>query len=163
MELLPSIRTLLATGVLLLFFLVGGTHPASAQTLGPAPDATFGLGGQIGDPSGVSFKFYERPDLAWDFLLAFDLNDDFVFLNGNRVWEQPIQDSPLRYYYGFGAFLGAESRAGDDDVIFGGSFTVGFTLFIERFEVFLNLTPRLRVLPGTRGDLGGGGGLRYYF
>ncbi len=144
------------------------TMPAHAQVqLGPAPDATFGVGGQIGDPSGVSLKFYEQPGIAWDLLLAFDLSSDsdFVFFNAHRVWERPIEGTPLRYYYGPGGFVGFDDGPGDDDddVVLGGSFTLGLTLFIERVEIFANLTPRLRLLPATDGGFGGGLGLRYYF
>jgi hypothetical protein len=39
----------------------------------------------------------------------------------------------------------------------------GLNFFVEQFEVFLQLTPRLHVLPATDGDVGGGVGLRYYF
>ncbi len=140
--------------------------PARAQ----APGLTFGVGGQIGDPSGLSFKFYERPDLSYDFLLAFDLNDDFTFLNAHRTWERVLSDSPVRLHYGPGLFVGFVDRGGDDDddlgddeALFGISFKVGLNVFIDRFEVFLNLTPRLLVLPETDGALGAGVGLHYYF
>ncbi len=148
----------------LLFLLTGAfaALPAQAQE----PGTTIGLGGQIGDPSGVSFKFYEQPDRSYDFLLALDLNDDFFFLNAHRLAERPLgTEAPLRYYYGPGVILGLDGDDEDDDndVVLGVSVTLGANLFIERFEVFLNLTPRLRVLPATDGALGGGGGLRYYF
>ncbi len=149
---------LIAAGALL------APRAARAQTA----DMTFGVGGQIGDPSGLSLKFYERPTVSYDLLLAFDLNDDYTFLSGHRLWEITLDEAPVRFHYGPGAFVGFEEYDDPDDqretdAVAGISFRAGLNFFIDRFEVFLNLTPRLRVLPGTEGELGGGGGLRYYF
>lgn len=134
---------------------------AHAQT----SDMTFGVGGQIGDPSGLSFKFYQAPNLSYDLLLAFDLDDDYTFLSGHRLWELTLDEAPARFHYGPGAFIGLDDRERRDgsDAVVGISFRAGINFFIDRFEVFLNLTPRLRVIPATEGELGGGGGLRYYF
>lgn len=153
-------RRLLAALALSIGLLGGMAEHACAQ---PTPGIRLGLGGQLGEPSGLSLKFYQQPGLAWDFLLAFDLNDDFVFLNVHRVWERPIQTTPLRYYYGFGGFIGLREHPDDEEAVFGVSFTIGLNYFIERFEIFANLTPRLAIVPGTDGELGGGLGLRYYF
>lgn len=125
---------------------------------------TVGLGAQLGDPSGITLKLYQRNDFAYDFLAAWDL-DDFFFLNGHALYERPIPDSPLHYYFGPGIVIGIEDRGRDRDteLIIGISGQVGLNFFVERFEVFLQLTPRLNIIPDTRGDLGGGIGLRYYF
>lgn len=121
-----------------------------------------GLGGQIGEPSGVTLKLYQRPTFAYEFLAAWDL-DDFFFLNVHGLYERPIQNSPLFYYLGPGAFIGFEDRGREDDVVIGVSGNFGVNFFTERFEVFLQVTPRLSVIPETDGDIGGGVGLRYYF
>lgn len=137
------------------------TTPASAQS--PAGDV--GLGGQIGDPSGVTLKLYQRPGFAYDFLAAWDL-DDFFFLNGHALYERPIPDSPLRYYLGPGVVIGfreQRSDRDDDEIVIGMSGQFGLNFFVEQFEVFLQLTPRLQVIPETDGEIGGGVGLRYYF
>lgn len=157
-------KQLLPAFVLLALFLTsfGSAETARAQA---APGITFGIGGQIGEPDGVSFKFYEQPDIAWDILLAFELEGgDTVFLNVHRAWERPLADTPLRYYYGPGAFIGTTGGPDEDDeLLLGISFTLGLNYFIERFEIFANLTPRLLVIPATDGEFGGGVGLRYYF
>lgn len=155
----PRLTTALA--VLTLLFTFGSTQPMYAQ---PVPGIQIGLGGQIGDPSGLSFKFYEQPGLAWDFLLAFDLEGDYVFFNAHRVWEQPFPDTPLRYFYGPGALIGSAGPPdGDNELLLGISFTIGLNYFIKRFEIYGNLTPRLAIIPATEGAFGGGVGLRYYF
>lgn len=121
-----------------------------------------GLGGQIGEPSGLTLKVYQRPGFAYDFLAAWDL-EDFFFLNVHGLYERPLQDSPLRYYFGPGVLLGIQDREDDDEVTAGISFALGLNFFIEQFEVYLQVTPRLEVIPETKGDFGGGVGLRFYF
>ena len=149
---------------LLLGALVGAlglTSAADAQA--QQRRGNVGLGGQVGEPSGLTLKLYRNPGFAYDFLAAWDL-DDFFYLNVHGLYEKPLQDSPLRYYLGPGAVLGVRDRPRrDDEVVLGVSATGGLNFFIEQFEVFLQLTPRLYVVPGTEWDLGGGVGLRYYF
>lgn len=135
------------------------TAPSFAQS----PAGQVGIGGQIGDPSGVTIKLYQRPGLTYDMLAAWDL-DQFFFLNAHALYERPIPDSPLRYFLGPGVILGFEEGAdGENDVVIGISGQFGVNFFVEQFEVFLQLTPRLNVIPNTNGQIGGGIGLRYYF
>lgn len=133
----------------------------SAHAQSTTPPGSVGLGGQIGDPSGITLKWYDRPGFAYEVLAAWDL-DDFLFLNLHGLFERRLQDSPLNYFFGPGAYIGVEDR-GDNDLVLGISGSFGLNFFTERFEVFLQLTPRLNVVPNTRGELGGGVGLRYYF
>ena len=121
-----------------------------------------GLGGQIGDPSGVTLRLYNRAAFIYDFLAAWDL-DDFFFLNVHGLFERRFNEAPLNYFYGPGALFGIEQRRGENELVLGLSASVGINYFVERFEVFLQLTPRLNLIPRTNADLGGGVGLRYYF
>ena len=147
-------------------FFLPALSPLTVETaFAQSPAGAVGLGGQIGDPSGVTLKFYQRPGFAYDLLAAWDL-DDFFFLNVHALYEKPIPDSPLRYYLGPGFVVGfREARRSDrdDEVVIGISGQFGLNFFVEQFEVFLQLTPRLHVLPATDVDVGGGVGLRYYF
>lgn len=139
-----------------------GTDAVRAQV----PGRAVGLGGQIGDPSGITLKLYQRPGFAYDFLAAWDF-DDFFFLNAHALYERPFLDAPRvgrrvpRYFLGPGAVLGIEERT--DKIVIGLSGNFGINLFIERFELFVQITPRINVIPNTDGDIGGGIGLRYYF
>lgn len=132
----------------------------SAHAQNPAGDV--GVGGQLGEPSGITIKLYERPGFAYELLAAWDL-DDFFFMNGHALYESAIPDAPLRFYLGPGVLVGVrEGRPDDSDFVIGISGEFGVNYFVERFEVFLHLTPRLGVIPSTEGDVGGGIGLRYY-
>jgi hypothetical protein len=129
---------------------------------------TVGIGGQIGDPSGLSLKFYGGGNTfrAWDFLLAWDTGGErewfFVNVHGHR--ERPLSGAPVNFFYGPGLFVGTSSRDGDDDeVLFGVSADFGLAFEIDRFDIFGRLTPRLEVVPDTDGSLGLGVGARFYF
>ncbi|MGI9174557.1 MAG: hypothetical protein ACR2GR_04490 [Rhodothermales bacterium] len=122
-----------------------------------------GVGGQIGDPSGVTLLFHNTGGPSYDILAAWDL-DDFFYVNLHGLYERPLGDSPrARVFYGPGAFVGIRDRRDDDEVRLGISGTLGVGFIIEQFEFYLRVTPRLALTSGTDGDVGGGIGLRYYF
>lgn len=122
----------------------------------------FGIGLQAGDPSGITFRLYPAPRFSYDFLVAWDL-DNIFFLNVHGFWERPIPDSRLRYFLGPGGLFGVDKLDGGNDVVLGISATVGLNFYVERFEVFLQATPKLNVVPNRKGDVDGGVGLRFYF
>ena len=126
-----------------------------------SPAGNVGIGGQLGEPSGLTVKVYQEPDFAYEILAAWDL-DDFFFLNAHALFERPVPNAPLRFYMGPGVLVGIRENASDGDFVIGVSGEFGLNYFVDRFEVFLHLTPRLGVIPDTSGDVGGGLGLRYY-
>ncbi|HMN91236.1 MAG TPA: hypothetical protein PKD70_15210 [Saprospiraceae bacterium] len=131
------------------------------------PAGSWGVGIQFGSPSGLTLKRYNPSGMAFDALLAWDL-DDFFFVNIHGLWEKPAGSlSPLRVYYGPGAFIGFIERRGrfrdEDDVRLGISGTLGLNYYLDRFEIYLQLTPRLQLVDRTDGSVGGGLGLRFYF
>jgi hypothetical protein len=118
------------------------------------------VGAQVGRTGGLSLKLYAQPPHAYQALFTFD-GDDFARLSLSRVWERPLPDSLVYAYYGPGLRLGGrELKSGPSTVIelLG---TVGLNFYAERFEVFLHVTPALRLQPNLRPRLGGGVGLRY--
>lgn len=148
----------------LLFFLVAGLLFGSAEEAqAQYRRGGLGIGGQLGDPSGLTLKLYRRPGFAYDFLLAWDLDADVLFLNVHGLYERPLRTAPVRFFYGPGLYVGFRDRdPADDEVVLGISGSFGVNYFIEQFELFAQLTPRLRVVPDTDGSLGGGIGLRFY-
>ncbi len=133
------------------------------------PAGRVGIGAQVGDPTGLSLKLYRRKTSggifesakAFSFLAAWDL-DNFFFLSGHALYERPIPESPLNYYLGPGAVVGIDDRRAADDFVLGISGAFGLNFFTDRFEVFLELMPWIKLIPETDGALGGGIGLRYY-
>lgn len=145
------------TFLLLSALLLASTGDAHAQR----PPGDFGIGGVIGDPSGLSLKWYPRGDFAYDLLVAWDL-DDFIFLNAHGLFERPMRNAPFRFFYGPGGYIGILDRGRDDDVVLGVSGNFGLSYFVEPFEIFVQITPRLNIIPSTDGDLGAGIGVRFY-
>ncbi|MEM1125216.1 MAG: hypothetical protein AAGI71_01100 [Bacteroidota bacterium] len=143
----------------LLIALLGTAHTAHAQRAA----GSLGLGGQFGEPTGVTLQFYEPNGVTFDFLAAWDL-DDFFYINGHGLFYRPVGTTqPFFLVYGPGAFVGFLDRGDDDDTVAGLSGTVGLAYAFERAEVYVRLTPRLSVIPDTDGDVGGGLGFRFYF
>jgi hypothetical protein len=140
---------------------LGAASNAQAQR---APGA-LGLGLQLGEPSGISLTYYQPEGMSYDFLSAWNLSNDFFFLNAHGLFNRHLgNDQNLHLYYGPGAFVGFQDRNGDNqDTVAGISGRIGLGYLIDRFEIYGQLTPRLSVTPGTDGDLGGGVGFRYYF
>ena len=130
-------------------------------------DGSWGVGIQMGQPSGFNVKIMNSGGMSADFLLAWDLND-FFFLNLHGVWEKAIPSANgLQFVYGPGFFVGFEEHnrkySEDDETILGISGTFGLAYYIDQFEVYLRLTPRLSVIERTDGAVGGGLGFRFFF
>lgn len=152
---------LLAVGSVVLALVLCSPHDARAQR---APGEV-GIGGQVGNPSGLSLKIYQRGFPSYDILAAWDL-DNFFFLNAHMLQERHLGNNErVHFFFGPGAFLGIDDRPADedDDVVVGISGQFGLSVIVERFEIYARVTPRLSLVPGTDGDVGGGLGLRYYF
>jgi len=147
-------RTIIAIAVLCC-----GVSTAFAQTNTPA--GSFGIGGHIGDNSGLTLKAYQRAGFAYDLLASWDF-DDHLFVNVHGLYERAIDGSPLNFYLGPGGFIDVHDRR-ENKVRVGVSGNFGLNFFADRFEVYLQLTPRLSLVPDTDSDIGGGVGLRYYF
>ena len=133
--------------------------PAAAQRV----DGALGLGGQVGAPSGLTLKKHNASGPSYDFLAAWDL-DDLFFLNGHAQFHQNLNaenvQREVEWFFGPGAFIGFT----EEDAVLGLSGRVGLSLMVDpQFEVYVQATPRLSVVPDTEGDIGGGLGMRYYF
>lgn len=150
----------LRTVTTIIFFVLAITGAGQAHAQQP-PGKT-GAGVQFGQPGGVSVKLYRKPEFAYEGLAAWNLND-FFFLSGHALYERAIPDSPLGYYLGPGAVAGIQKKDSQSDFVMGVSGTFGVHFFVERYEVFLQGSPRFELLPGTKGRIGGGIGVRYYF
>jgi hypothetical protein len=145
------------TSVLLLVFAIGTgmAAPSHAQNVG--------IGGQLGEPSGVTLKFYNANAPSYDFLAAWSLQADTFLLNGHLLFENRIPtsnlDKPLEWFVGPGAFVGLS-----EDGALGISGTIGLNLILtDHISIYGRITPRLALAPDTEEDVGGGLGIRYFF
>ena len=132
-------------------------------TYGQRVPGEVGIGLQVGQPTGLTVKVYNQRS-SLDFLAAWDW-DNFFFLNIHSVFDTHLNPKEtLHFFYGPGAFIGIRDRGpNDDDVALGVSGTFGLDVMLGKFELFIQGTPRLEVVPSTDFDMGGGGGFRIYF
>lgn len=127
----------------------------------PAASAQFAIGGQAGDPTGLSLKF---GDGAGAVLIAagWDLDGlDRVAAEGHYVLRaRPLQGArTVQLFYGPGVFV-RDSEASDADL--GVSFGVGLEGDLTpEFELYGLLSPRLQLIDETDFEIGGGIGLRF--
>jgi hypothetical protein len=161
---LTSLRFRLGVGLIVLLVGIFGLRETSVAQTGPR--SSVGLGGQLGDPAGVTLKFRNPAGVSYDFMAAWD-SGDFFFLNGHGLIESQIgRHRNVHAFYGPGAFVGLREHGRtrhDDEGVAGISATVGLGVILEQFELFGQLIPRLELAPATEGDLGIGVGVRYYF
>jgi hypothetical protein len=148
-------RVLGLLAVLLLWSSFAGDLMAQRQV------GAFGAGAQAGLPGGLSLKLYRSGSIAYDVLANTDLDDRFVVYT-HRLWERPIPNSPLWWYVGPGILAGGERLADTPVAVVGASALGGLNFYRERFEVFLQILPRLQVRPDVQPRFGGSVGLRYY-
>jgi hypothetical protein len=148
--------------LLALFILFGGLSTSSI--LAQVKSGSVGIGLQVGDPSGLTLKFYNAGKASVDILAAWDLND-YLFVNVHALYQKPLGSARNAYFfYGPGAFIAFRERGRYEDYFgVGISGNFGLNVFFDQFELFAQITPRLQVIESTDGDLGGGIGLRYYF
>ncbi len=156
-----SSRSTLIGAVFILGLCLFSVSSASAQEV----SGDIGLGGQVGEPAGITLKAYNPGGMSYDFLAAFDL-DDFFYLNVHGTFERSISDDgQVNVFYGPGGFVGLYDRPRDldDELALGISGRLGLNFYVEQFEIYVQVTPRIEVVPATNGDVGGGLGFRYYF
>lgn len=126
-----------------------------------------GIGGQIGDPTGITVKFGVGHG-AIDLAAGWDLGEHFAaqghyLLGENRL---PTPGADLRFFYGPGAYLKVRTDDnGNDDgnADAGLSFNAGLSLYpSNELEIFGQITPRLQLVDETDFDVGGALGVRFY-
>jgi hypothetical protein len=178
-------RTLL-TSLAAIFLFVAGARSAGATEVGYG--RKFGLGFVLGDPTGLSAKYWVSSTNALDFGLGFTNygygfgGSCFVDSNGNQhcsgyydtsinvdyLWQSNIVrgNAQLDWYIGGGGrvfFLGSRNYRYGIDVA--ARAPVGLALMFNNpsfIEVFFELAPALYLLPPAF-TIEGGLGVRFYF
>ena len=124
-----------------------------------------GIGIIIGEPTGISAKFYLGKDKAFDAGAGWSLVKKFIRVHGDfllhndNLMEEKL-DLPLTLYYGAGVKL-----------LLGKDFGLGLRIplgllynFKEpHIDLFLELVPGLDLLPDTNFGFDAAFGGRYYF
>lgn len=117
----------------------------------------------LGEPTGLSAKFWTSNSTAFDVGLAWSLGGrgsihvhaDYLRHN---VLDSGTED--LLFYYGLGARMLFR-----DDPIVSARIPLGIQYIIpdSRLGVFFEIVPMLNLIPATDFDVNGGLGIRYFF
>ncbi len=125
----------------------------------------FGLGIVVGEPTGISGKYWMSRTTAIDGAVAWSLSHESSFyLHADFLKHQfeliDITEGQMPLYYGIGAKLVLA-----DDPILGVHVPLGISYIFEDapLDVFLEIRPGLNLTPATDFDISGGLGVRYYF
>ncbi len=137
----------------------------TGSVLGNAQDRSFGLGIILGEPTGVSAKYWVSSRNAVDAGAAWAFSKNgFVDIHSDYLWHFPdVIQSKERFvlYAGVGGRLGL----GGDKVKLGVRVPGGLAYWPKGvpIDVFLELAPILDLIPATVVSLNGGLGIRYFF
>jgi hypothetical protein len=136
--------------------------PAFALTPG-----RLGAGIVVGEPTGVSAKYWLNHDIAIDGSFGIRLRDaDDVYLNGDLLWHNynliPVSTGRMAAYIGAGPSVLFRH---EEDNRFGVRVPVGLAYKFENkpVDVFAEFAPILDLSPDVRGDFNVGIGVRYWF
>lgn len=155
-KLLP-VLLVLACGSLLL-----APETASAQN----DDGRVGIGLMIGEPTGISFKYWTSERNAIDAGLAWSLGRyDAVHIHGDYLWHNfsvfdDVEEGALPVYYG----VGGRMVFAEEDAVLGVRVPVGMSYIFEDapLDLFLELAPIVNLIPETDLDVNGALGIRVH-
>jgi hypothetical protein len=124
-----------------------------------------GLGVILGEPTGVSFKIWNRQTVAFDAGAAWSIVDEKNFqIHGDLLLHNfnlfKVETGRMALYYGVGARVWFSS-----DTVVSLRVPVGLSYEFEKtpVELFLEVVPMLDLIPATDVSMGGAVGFRYYF
>jgi len=132
-----------------------------------AQDKGFGLGIMIGEPTGLSAKYWTSNTNAFDFGLAYSfvqkfsavsIHADYLYHDFNVI----KSDYRLPVYYGFGARI---RFVNNSDNALGARGVVGIAWLNHKLplDVFFEVVPVFNLIPSTSLNLDIALGARYYF
>ena len=146
----------------------------SAPPKNPAPDSTedyagkVGIGVIVGEPTGISAKYWLNDNFALDTAAGWSLRRDSDFyLHGDVLWHDfdliPISNGQLPVYIGAGGLARFRDSGHANEV--GLRMPVGASYMLENtpMDIFVEIAPGIDVSPDIRADITGGIGIRYWF
>jgi len=124
-----------------------------------------GLGLMLGEPTGLSFKLWNRQTVAidagaaWSLISGkyFQIHSDFLLHNFNLF---RVDTGRMAFFYGLGARIKFA-----DSLTVSLRIPIGISYEFERtpVELFLEVVPMVDLIPSTEIQMAGALGFRYYF
>ncbi len=132
-----------------------------------AQDKNFGVGIILGEPTGLSGKYWVSAENAFDAALAYSFLEDnksFSFHANYLYHLYGVTDKHYKMplYYGFGVRFRARENK---DNSFGVRGVIGLLVYLKEapVDIFFEAAPVFRLLPDTAIDFDIGVGARYFF
>jgi hypothetical protein len=130
-----------------------------------AQSSGIGVGLIVGEPTGISGKYWTGSTtafdagLAWSFIdeNAFQIHADYIFHNMRLI---TIPDGKLPFYYGIGARLKTATN-----VQLGVRVPLGLAYLFQNapIDIFIEVVPILDLIPKTDFQISVALGARYFF
>lgn len=124
-----------------------------------------GLGFMLGEPTGISFKIWNRQTVAFDAGAAWSIVDEKHFqIHGDILLHNfnlfRVETGRMALYYGAGARIWFAA-----DTVVSMRIPFGLSYEFERtpVELFLEVVPMIDLIPATEIGMAGAVGFRYYF
>lgn len=123
-----------------------------------------GLGIILGNPTGISFKYFTSTTKAIDAAAAWSFTDEWMMIHSDYLWHRfgdiEVDKGQLPWYYGLGGFV-----AFGDDVVAGGRFPVGLDYMFANsdIDIFLEVAAGISVIPDTEFYVDAALGARVFF
>jgi hypothetical protein len=143
------------------------TKSSSSSGLSDNYVGKFGAGIILGEPTGVSAKYFLNDRMAVDAAAGWSLHDDSEFyMHGDLLFHSfdliPVQSGRMPVYVGAGGFVRFRD---DDDTQAGVRVPVGVSYMFEKapVDIFVEFAPGIDLTPSTRADFTGGIGVRFWF
>lgn len=144
------------------------TKSSSSSGLSENYAGHFGAGIILGEPSGVSAKYFLNDTLAIDGAAGWSLHEDSDFyFQGDLLFHKfdliHVSKGQMPVYIGGGAFVRFRDERHDNEA--GIRVPVGISYMFEDapIDIFAEIAPGLDLTPSTRADFTGGVGIRFWF
>jgi hypothetical protein len=170
-------KTLIATLGALLFALAARPADSTAVNTNSNSSASsvnehrFGAGIILGDPTGLSLKYWLNDTMAIDSAIGASFNDDGdndsnFYMHADVLWHNfdliKVPQGRLPIYFGVGALVRFRDNADDQ---LGVRIPVGVSYMFEQapIDIFAEIGPAIDIVPDVRGEVTAGVGIRFWF
>ena len=130
-----------------------------------AQNSGLGAGIIVGEPTGISLKYWTGELSAFDGAIAWSFGkEDAIHLHADMLFHNPdlisVSEGSLPVYYGLGIRIKLEDKSK-----LGIRIPVGIAYqFVKApFDIFLEIVPLLDLVPATDFGLNAAIGVRYFF
>lgn len=148
--------------ILFIFLILSIPGNAQAQTSTRSGQLAGGV--MLGEPTGLSFKYWNNDRRAIDAGVAWSFEgNDLISIHGDLLWHKwlNVDSGRLAFYYG----IGARALLNGSDSQVGARIPLGLNYLLQDAPIgfFLEIAPIIDVIPSTDGNGSGGLGVRFYF